>query len=91
MGDDVTFVVNRNINFTNVCVKRCGFCAFSRCGWMGVLCFMCLVMIVFVHALDHMRTIFRMHGLRGKCGIVFFLERGEEGGGFSNNQDKIAR
>jgi len=23
-------VVNRNINFTNVCVKRCGFCAFSR-------------------------------------------------------------
>lgn len=29
-GDDVTYVVNRNINFTNVCVKRCGFCAFSR-------------------------------------------------------------
>src|ERR1700704_2961812 len=26
----VTYVVNRNINFTNVCVKRCGFCAFSR-------------------------------------------------------------
>jgi len=23
-------VVNRNINFTNVCIKRCGFCAFSR-------------------------------------------------------------
>ena len=30
VGDDVTYVVNRNINFTNVCVKRCGFCAFSR-------------------------------------------------------------
>ncbi len=30
MGDRVTYVVNRNINFTNVCVKRCGFCAFSR-------------------------------------------------------------
>lgn len=30
VGDSVTFVVNRNINFTNVCVKRCGFCAFSR-------------------------------------------------------------
>ena len=30
VGDLVTYVVNRNINFTNVCVKRCGFCAFSR-------------------------------------------------------------
>jgi FO synthase subunit 2 len=30
VGDTVTFVVNRNINFTNVCVKQCGFCAFSR-------------------------------------------------------------
>src|SRR3989441_8614741 len=29
-GDLVTFVVNRNINFTNVCVKHCTFCAFSR-------------------------------------------------------------
>lgn len=29
-GERVTYVVNRNINFTNVCVKRCGFCAFSR-------------------------------------------------------------
>jgi FO synthase subunit 2 len=28
--DIVTYVVNRNINFTNVCIKRCGFCAFSR-------------------------------------------------------------
>jgi FO synthase subunit 2 len=23
-------VINRNINFTNVCTKHCGFCAFSR-------------------------------------------------------------
>jgi FO synthase subunit 2 len=30
VGDCVGYVVNRNINFTNVCVKRCGFCAFSR-------------------------------------------------------------
>ena len=30
VGDLVTYVVNRNINFTNVCVKQCGFCAFSR-------------------------------------------------------------
>ena len=29
-GNLVTYVVNRNINFTNVCIKRCGFCAFSR-------------------------------------------------------------
>lgn len=31
-GDRVTYVINRNINFTNACVKRCGFCAFSRTG-----------------------------------------------------------
>eukprot|EP00954_Amorphochlora_amoebiformis_P001117 86578-Amorphochlora_amoeboformis.AAC.1 len=31
-GDGVGFVINRNINFTNSCVKRCGFCAFSRTG-----------------------------------------------------------
>ena len=30
VGDKVTYVVNRNINFTNVCIKQCGFCAFSR-------------------------------------------------------------
>ncbi|HXU89726.1 MAG TPA: 5-amino-6-(D-ribitylamino)uracil--L-tyrosine 4-hydroxyphenyl transferase CofH [Methylomirabilota bacterium] len=30
IGNVVTFVVNRNINFTNVCIKHCGFCAFSR-------------------------------------------------------------
>ncbi|MBT8215125.1 MAG: 5-amino-6-(D-ribitylamino)uracil--L-tyrosine 4-hydroxyphenyl transferase CofH [Acidimicrobiia bacterium] len=29
-GDDVTFVVNRNINYTNQCYFRCGFCAFSK-------------------------------------------------------------
>jgi 7,8-didemethyl-8-hydroxy-5-deazariboflavin synthase CofH subunit len=29
-GDLVTFVVNRNVNFTNVCIKHCTFCAFSR-------------------------------------------------------------
>src|SRR2546426_5682311 len=29
-GDVVTFVVNRNVNFTNVCIKHCTFCAFSR-------------------------------------------------------------
>src|SRR5262245_18234171 len=30
VGNTVTFVVNRNVNFTNVCLKRCGFCAFTR-------------------------------------------------------------
>jgi FO synthase len=29
-GDDVTYVVTRNINYTNVCYFRCGFCAFSK-------------------------------------------------------------
>ena len=30
VGDTVTYVVNRNINYTNVCSYRCGFCAFSK-------------------------------------------------------------
>ena len=30
VGDDVYFVVNRHINYTNVCRNRCRFCAFSR-------------------------------------------------------------
>ncbi len=30
VGDIVTYVINRNVNFTNVCTKHCGFCAFSR-------------------------------------------------------------
>src|SRR5262249_2887497 len=29
-GDDVAYVVNRNVNFTNACVKACKFCAFAR-------------------------------------------------------------
>ncbi len=29
-GDVVSYVVNRNVNFTNVCIKSCKFCAFSR-------------------------------------------------------------
>jgi FO synthase len=29
-GDEVTYVVNRNINYTNMCYFRCGFCAFSK-------------------------------------------------------------
>jgi FO synthase len=30
VGDTVTYVVNRNINYTNLCYFRCGFCAFSK-------------------------------------------------------------
>ena len=30
VGDVVTFVVNRNINYTNVCTFKCKFCAFSK-------------------------------------------------------------
>src|SRR5437879_12306731 len=29
-GNIVTYVVNRNINFTNICFVGCKFCAFSR-------------------------------------------------------------
>src|SRR3954447_10320045 len=30
VGDDVTYVVNRNLNFTNVCYTGCRFCAFAQ-------------------------------------------------------------
>jgi 7,8-didemethyl-8-hydroxy-5-deazariboflavin synthase CofH subunit len=30
VGDDVTYVVNRNINYTNVCTYKCTFCGFSK-------------------------------------------------------------
>jgi FO synthase len=29
-GDLVTYVINRNINYTNICTYSCGFCAFSK-------------------------------------------------------------
>jgi len=30
IGDTITYVVNRNLNFTNVCIVGCAFCGFSR-------------------------------------------------------------
>ena len=30
VGDNVTYVINRNINYTNVCTYKCRFCAFSK-------------------------------------------------------------
>jgi FO synthase len=30
VGESVTYVVNRNINYTNICLYHCGFCAFSK-------------------------------------------------------------
>ena len=30
IGDTVTYVINRNINFTNICEQHCSFCAFRR-------------------------------------------------------------
>ena len=30
VGDTVGYVVNRNINYTNICAFKCGFCAFSK-------------------------------------------------------------
>lgn len=29
-GDTVTYIINRNINFTNICEQHCSFCAFRR-------------------------------------------------------------
>jgi len=30
VGDGITYVVNRNLNFTNICIVGCAFCGFSR-------------------------------------------------------------
>ncbi|MDW7732291.1 MAG: 5-amino-6-(D-ribitylamino)uracil--L-tyrosine 4-hydroxyphenyl transferase CofH [Methanolobus sp.] len=30
VGDIVTYIINRNINFTNKCIGNCGFCAFKH-------------------------------------------------------------
>lgn len=30
VGDTVSYVINRNINYTNICSYRCGFCAFAK-------------------------------------------------------------
>jgi FO synthase subunit 2 len=41
-GDIVTYVINRNINFTNICEQHCSFCAFRRdegaegAFWLGI-------------------------------------------------------
>ncbi len=37
MGDVVTYVVNRNINYTNICTHACTFCAFSKTSSKGGL------------------------------------------------------
>ena len=36
-GDAVTYVVNRNINYTNICTHACSFCAFSKTSSKGGL------------------------------------------------------
>ncbi|MGB3552169.1 MAG: 5-amino-6-(D-ribitylamino)uracil--L-tyrosine 4-hydroxyphenyl transferase CofH [Candidatus Binatus sp.] len=33
VGDEVTYIVNRNINFTNICFVGCQFCGFKRQRW----------------------------------------------------------
>ena len=34
-GDEVTYVINRNINYTNICTHTCSFCAFSKTSSKG--------------------------------------------------------
>ena len=36
-GADVTYVINRNINYTNICTHACSFCAFSKTSSKGGL------------------------------------------------------
>ncbi len=36
-GDAVTYVINRNINYTNICTHACSFCAFSKTSSKGGL------------------------------------------------------
>ncbi|WP_404479252.1 5-amino-6-(D-ribitylamino)uracil--L-tyrosine 4-hydroxyphenyl transferase CofH [Novosphingobium sp. BL-52-GroH] len=36
VDESVTYVVNRNINYTNICTYKCGFCAFSKGSSKGV-------------------------------------------------------
>ena len=36
-GDPVSYVINRNINYTNICYFKCGFCAFSKAAGKGDL------------------------------------------------------
>ena len=36
-GDEVTYVINRNINYTNICTHTCSFCAFSKTSSKGGL------------------------------------------------------
>jgi FO synthase len=37
IGEPVTFVINRNINYTNICTHSCSFCAFSKTSSKGGL------------------------------------------------------
>lgn len=34
-GEEVTYVINRNINYTNICTHSCSFCAFSKTSSKG--------------------------------------------------------
>src|SRR3989442_11442387 len=45
-GGVVTYVVNRNITFTNVCIKHCTFCAFSLDHWEDAGYFLTLAEVV---------------------------------------------
>ncbi|MFP4654183.1 MAG: 7,8-didemethyl-8-hydroxy-5-deazariboflavin synthase subunit CofH [Methanohalobium sp.] len=37
VGDDVTYIINRNINYTNQCMGTCGFCAFRNSNETGYM------------------------------------------------------
>jgi FO synthase subunit 2 len=55
-GDVVTYVVNRNINFTNVCVGDCKFCAFREEKEKGYLLSMDVVLSKVEEAVNNEAT-----------------------------------
>ncbi len=76
-GDVVTYVVNRNINFTNVCVGNCKFCAFREEKEKGYLLSMDAVLSKVEEAVNNEATEICIQGglhpdltLRDYCGII---------------------
>ena len=76
-GGVVTYVVNRNINFTNVCVGNCKFCAFGEEKEKGYLLSMDVVLSKVVEAVNNEATEICIQGglhpdlaLADYCGII---------------------
>jgi FO synthase subunit 2 len=76
-GDAVTYVVNRNINFTNICVGNCKFCAFREENGEGYLLSMDMVLNKVEEAVNNGATEICIQGglhpdleVADYCGII---------------------